>query len=170
MPTLLNVFQRVAGAGGNVISRDKLTTFVEDAGVGSGLFGGLKVSKTVNKFFARFNAGDKEEISFDEFKQHGAKLLPGNLAAASAQLKMTARQIFDRVDRSKDGRISPQELEEAIREQSEKMGKSGMVAEISYKLAVALLADPQTKSITREDFETLIDDVEKHALAHKKSA
>ena len=158
--TLRQLFTRIAGAAA-AITTPKVETFLSDAGVGSGLFGGTKVSMAASKFMDKFDASSGT-LTWDCFCRKGLSLLPPGLAAKADAATVTAEvdKLFNQLDPSNRG-LTVGELSKHIEDELVRRGKSfaGTQAEIGAKVLLHALDENGDKRLQRAEVRGFALDV-----------
>ncbi|MBI1944364.1 MAG: hypothetical protein HYS27_01640 [Deltaproteobacteria bacterium] len=158
--TLRQLFTRIAGTA-SAISTSRVESFLTDAGVGSGLFGGTKVSMAASKFMDKFDASSGT-LSWDAFCKKGMSLLPPGLAAKADAATVTAEvdKLFSQLD-PRDRGVTVDELSKHIEDELTRRGKSfaGTQAEIGAKVLLHALDENGDKRLQRSEVRGFALDV-----------
>ncbi len=158
--TLRQLFTRIAGAAA-AITKPRVETFLSDACVGSGLFGGTKVTMAASKFMDKFDAATGT-LSWDAFCKKGLSLLPPGIAAQADAKTVTAEvdKLFNQLD-PKDQGLSVAELSKHIEDELVRRGKSfaGTQAEIGAKVLLHALDDNGDHRLQRAEVRGFALDV-----------
>ena len=161
-PTLRGIFNRVDVNRDGSLDRAEVKKFVEDADVGSGLFGGKKVNGATDAFVDAFDGNKDGRVGWEEFQAKGQSLIPGAAKDATpAQVQEAADKLVARADTNGDGNVTRDELKGIIEPELEKANVSmaGTKAEIGAKLGVAMLDADGNGSISRGEVDSLAKDV-----------
>ena len=172
MPTLKAIFNRLDTNRNGRISENEVKEAARQAGVESGMFGGLKVSKTAKAFVDAFDGNDADkDVSWSEFKGKAQSMLPENVAAAvqagdTQLVTRSVQELMQQADASRNGKLSRNEIartgERALAKKDVPM--AGTIADIGAKMSVALLDEDGDKQISRKELEnTALDAVKELA-------
>lgn len=67
MTTLRGVFGQLDGNGDSAINKSEVKAYVEEAGVGGGILGGVMVSQATQEILSAFDTNRDGKITWDEF-------------------------------------------------------------------------------------------------------
>lgn len=174
-PTLRAIFDRLDRDGTGQIDEDEIAEYLGDIGVGSGWFGGSKISAAVDKFMEKLDGDGDRRVGWNEFVQGGKHLLPPALMNDRGELDPArVDQFFTAIVGRGKTRATAKELEPYLeREISEKARSSmvsmlaGTIAEAAAKVAVDALDADGDRAFTREDIFALIEDINKQLAKAK---
>ena len=168
MPTLKKIFNRLDTNRNGRISEEEVKQVARKAGVDSGMFGGLKVSKTAKAFVDAFDGNDAgKDVSWAEFRGKAQSMLPDEVASAvqngdTQMVTRSVQELMQEADASRNSKLSRREIanagERALAKKEVPM--AGTIADIGAKMSVALLDEDGDKQISRKELEnTALDAV-----------
>src|SRR5688572_1127059 len=99
--SLRRLFERIAS--GDRIEKEEAQRYLEELGIGKGLFGKVKVKAAVATFMARFDKDPKDGgVSWAELQKHGLALTPKRYLSGSTVDVEKIRAEFQKISKGKD--------------------------------------------------------------------
>lgn len=162
-PTVQSIFNRIDRNGDGALTRAEVKKMVEDAKVGGGLLGGVKVNQATDAFMERLDANKDGQVSLQEVGDQLKELVQSlgkNVPGKS--IPEIAAEWFNTADTSRDGKLSPSEVKAPVKKALEDAGQSmaDLKADIAAKIAVHLLDENRSGQVDRSELDSLAKDIE----------
>jgi hypothetical protein len=160
-PTLRRIFDRL-DVDQQGIDREKVEQYLDDLGIGGGLFGGMRISKAAEHFMARFDPEGAGRVTWEQFKGSGRRILPpGIVNPETGQLDPTrAESVFKEISGGKptaDVKAVKNFIEPKLTGAAALL--SGTIADGIARVTVDALDANGDKVFTVEDLQALVDDI-----------
>lgn len=163
-PTINSIFTRIDTRADGALTRSEVKSMVEKAGVGGGLFGGIKVDQATDAFMDQLDTNKDGKIVLDELNTQLKDLVtklgqnePGK------SIPEIAGEWFAKADTSKNGQLTKDEVKAPIKQALEDAGQSmaDLKADIAAKIGVHLLDEDRSGQVSRAEVDSLAADIER---------
>lgn len=151
------------------LSRTEVKRSIEDAGVGGGFFGGMKVDGATDAVMDNIDRNGDDRISWSEYVKKGHTLAPAGMPLDPAKMQDPAHvsaavdALYRDADRDRDGALSHRELAAHQTRVAEDAGQSNASTrgDIAATLAMKKLDANHDGRLQRDELKGFLSDIAK---------
>jgi Ca2+-binding EF-hand superfamily protein len=154
-----SIFNRIDTDQDQSLTRAEVKQMVENAKVGGGIFGGIKVGQATDAFMKMLDTDQDGAVTHEEIQTQFLALMSKLPADGDKTLPERAGEWFDRVDTSHDDRVTVDEAKAQLKVALEGQDFADLKAEIGAKIAVYLVDESGNGTADRAEVQSLAEDV-----------